>query len=105
MTVRNDPMNQRGPQPGTNRARPKEPCPGCGQTKETPSPTTPLITAEQFTHDQGAGLWARACTAVGAHLRMLETYGQTGIPGCSAPQLHMLRDDLDQINKPCGARP
>ena len=97
MAVRNDPMNQRGPKPGTNVARTKEPCPGCGQTKKASSTPAPVVTPEQFTQDQGAGLWARACTAVGAHLRMLETYARTGIPGCSIPQLNVLRDDLDQI--------
>ena len=97
MAVRNDPMNQRGPQPGTNLARPKEPCPGCGQTKQTSSTTTLVVTPEKFTHDQGAGLWLRVCTAVDAHLGMLETYAMSGIPGCSVPQLASLRDQIDNI--------
>ena len=97
MAVRNDPMNQRGPQPGTNLARPKEPCPACGQTGQTPSTAVSVIDAAQFTEDQGAGLWTRACTAVGAHLRMLETYASSKIPGCSLPQLRTLQDSTNQI--------
>ena len=70
-------------------------------------PRTPVITAEQFTREQGEGLWSRASSAVDAHLGMLEMYAMSGIPGCSISQLTSLRDQIDNIiqtieeQKPC----
>lgn len=88
--MRRDPLNVRGPQPGTLKARPAE-------QKPCDCPKAPIAPTLLSGHTEGARLWKHIGIGTGTCISMIEQYADVGMPGVDLGALRNFRDRLDKV--------
>lgn len=100
MPPRTDPINDRGPVPGTLRPR-SVPAKRCGNCSDDPIEKTfrqPVtIDPDLFASAMGEKLWQHVCVGTSTCLGMIESYAKLSMPGVNLARLKQMRNRLTNV--------